>query len=125
MKATNSADFSEEFMEWVGLKKSEYLSWLITELDTSDFGFESFHKFDHLIGSTLERPDEIWYSKSEDYPLRFFHKTFPRDDLIQIVVLASEDSKSTVIPILSVVTKFPKIASYFKQGQRSEGSLLQ
>ena len=53
MKEADEGDFSEEFLEWVGLKKSEYLSWLITELDSSDLGFESFHKFDHLIGSTL------------------------------------------------------------------------
>lgn len=125
MKEADDGDFSEEFLEWIGLKKSEYLSWLITNLETHDFGFESFHQFDHLIGGTLERPDEIWYSKSEDFPLQFFHKSYPREDLTQVVVLASEESKEEGVPILSIVTRSEKIASFFKQGQRSEGSLLQ
>jgi hypothetical protein len=125
MKETDEGDFSEEFLEWVGLKKSEYLSWLITELGSDDFGFETFHKYDHLIASTLERPDEIWYSKAEDFPLQFYHKFYSQENLIQIVVMAMEKNRPQGIPILSVVTKFQKIASFFKQGQRSEGSLLQ
>ena len=125
MKEANEGEFSEEFLEWVGLKKSEYLSWLIAELGPDDFGFDSFHKFDHLVPSTLERADEIWHLKTEDFPLSFYHKSHPREGLIQIVILATEKKSAQGVPILSVVTKESKIASFFKQGQRSEGPLLQ
>lgn len=125
MNEAESGDFSEEFLEWVGQKKSEYLSWLITEQGPDDLGFETYHQFDHLIQSTVERPDESWITSKEDYPLRIFHRTYAREDLVQIVVLASEKTPGEALPILSLVTRSAKVIAHFRIGTRSAGAILQ
>lgn len=119
---------SEEAMEWIGLKKSEYLSKIIENQAPDDFGFEDFHRFDHLVGSTLENPDEIWES-SDTYPVHVYARTYEQDVQFHHILIGAlfpndEKKKLMLVPILSFVTKTSELARLFCTGDRKKRPTL-
>lgn len=127
MEKRENFEVPEEVAEWIGLKKSEYLSLLIGQIRPDDFSFEKYHLFDHLIPETIDRPDKIIENSKEDYPIRVYIKTYPgRENFHQVVLgMMLEDEKSKVfIPILVFVTKFDELIKEFGQGQVISGPLL-
>lgn len=122
----NGFILSEEAAEWIGLKKSEYLSKLIENLRSGDFGFEDFHRFDYLIQQTMETPDHVYDLKS-DYPIRTYIKTYAdKTTFHQLVIGAVFPNKSgeVFVPILAMVTKFQEVAKLMEEGTPSRGPLL-
>lgn len=127
MEKRENFEIPEEVAEWIGLKKSEYLSRLIENLHPDDLGFEKFHLHDHLIPETIDRPDKIIENSKEDYPVRVYIKTYPEKESFHQIILGMmlEDEKSKVfIPILVFVTKFDDLVKEFCQGQVISGPLL-
>lgn len=127
MEKRENFEVPEEVAEWIGLKKSEYLSRLIENLRPDDIGFEKFHTYDHLIPETIDRPDKVVENHDEDYPIRVYVKTYPDTESFHQVVLGMmlEDEKSKVfIPILVFVTKFNEMLKEFSKGQMISGPLL-
>lgn len=117
---------SEDAQEWIGLKKSEYLSKLIENQPAGDYGFEDFHRYDHLIASTIETPDEVW-EKHESFPIQVFVRTY-ETDLHHILIggiFPEEQKKNLVyVPILSFVTKGQELAMLFCEGEKKRRPVL-
>ncbi len=105
---------SEEAAEWIGLKKSEYLSKLIVQISSSDIGFEQYHEFDHLIPETLLHPDRAYEDDSETYKLRISVRTwedkFPFHQIVLTAMIPDLTSKQDVhVPVLTFVTRSAEV----------------
>lgn len=112
----------EEIAEWVGLKKSEYLSKLIEKQVPGDLGFESFHLYDQYIPGTIESPDKAFESQDDSQLLRTYVRSYRGDcDFHQVViglVMDDQASKANVfIPILSFVSKMDEVVREFCVGE--------
>lgn len=99
----------EETVEWISLKKSEYLSQLIIDLSVDDYGFEDFHLFDSYMTSTLDKPDEIYKSFDDNREINIFHRAYKNEvEFYQIIIslaLLDDNQQRVIIPILTFVTK--------------------
>lgn len=112
----------EELEEWIGLKKSEYLSVLIENQPQEDFGFDEFHLFDHLIPDTVEGPDRSFEDKVDGRLLQTFIRTYSDDRMYYHVVLGSPfaDEKAGIeafLLVLSFVTRSEEVVKKFSTGQ--------
>lgn len=121
-------DFEEEFLlpeeisEWIGLKKSEYLSQLIQGMDANDFGFEEFPQFDKYIPETIKSPDKLYQFVEDNFPIQIYLKagqepTFHYQVVIGMVVPEQNSDGQVFVPIISFVTKFEKLLAEFVKGE--------
>ena len=113
----------EEIAEWIGLKKSEFLSLLIQKQPVGDIGFEEFHKFDGYIPGTIENPDKTVEWQADDQKLmtyvRSYSEKFLVHQIVQGVVLKDKNTKAIVfVPILSFVTKSDELARELSVGEK-------
>ena len=120
---------SEEDAEWVGLKKSEYLSRLIEATGEGDIGFEEYHKFDHLIHGTIETPDRSYQYKEDDKMMRSFLKTYMQGQVLHQmvigVIIAEPQKKSEVfVPVIIFVTKNEEVVKKFVTGESRTSPVL-
>lgn len=111
----------DEVHEWLGLKKSEYLSKLIENQTPDDFGFEEFHLFDQKIQETVENPDKSFEETQDSYNIRTYFKTYSDARMIHHVVIGSiyEDKENKVevfLPILTFVTRKEELLEVFSVG---------
>jgi len=113
---------NEETVEWIALKKSEYLSQLIIDFTDDDYDFEDFHLFDSYITSTLDKPDEIYRSFEDDQEINIFYRTYKNDlefhQIIISLVILDENNQKVVIPILTFVTKKHDLVLKWCTGER-------
>ena len=111
----------EETAEWIGLKKSEYLSKVIEIQDAADIGFEEFHLFDDFVMGTIERPDKTYEFEDDRQRIRSYVKTYAeKGSFHQVVVgvmLNDQDKAWVFIPILTFVTKNEKLVKEFGKGE--------
>ena len=111
----------EEVAEWIGLKKSEYLSKLIQNQDGDDIGFEDFHLFDSYIAGTIEAPDKSYERDEDNQRIRTYLKSYSEaSGFHQVVVgvLLDDQNKAFVfIPILSFVSRKDGLIKEFCQGE--------
>lgn len=117
----------EELVEWLGLKKSEYLSKLIENLEPDDFQFHEYLSFEEFIPVTLATPD--WSAESvEDGQViktycrsfndgRFFHQ------VVVGVVVSDQNQEDVFVPIISLVTKKDKLVGIFGAGKVTRPAL--
>jgi hypothetical protein len=113
----------EEIAEWIGLKKSEFLSLLIQKQPPGDIGFEEFHLFDQFIPGTIENPDKSVEWESDDQKLmtyiRSYSEKFLFHQIVQGVLIKDKSTKAIVfVPILSFVTKSDELAREFSVGSK-------
>lgn len=109
----------EEVAEWIGLKKSEYLSKLIQKQEAGDIGFEEFHLFDSYVPGTIERPDKTFESTDDDKIIRTYVKTYSeKSGFHQVVigVLIEEKEARVFVPILSFVSRKKQLVMEFSVG---------
>jgi hypothetical protein len=111
----------EEVAEWVGLKKSEYLSKLIGGLVPGDIGFEEFHLFDSYVPGTIERPDKTYESSDDDQRIRTYIKTYSENSgfhqVVIGVLLDDNDRRADVfIPIITFVSRNAEVVKLFSVG---------
>lgn len=119
----------EEIAEWVGLKKSEYLSKLIMEVTADDYGFERYHEFNHLVAGTIETPDKVLEGEEEGQKIRTYIRSYQEKENFHQVVLGTvivdkSFSNEVFIPILVFVTKKGDLVKFFSTGQVVSGPVL-
>ncbi len=112
---------TEEAAEWIGLKKSEYLSKLIMQVGEGDFDFEEFHRFDNLIPGTIQDPDRSYQDSSDTFTIMVFVKTYMEKQSFHQVVVAAAlpdgNTKSEVlVPVLTFVTKKEEVVKQWTTG---------
>ena len=113
---------SEEIAEWIGLKKSEYLSKLIENMESDDFGFERFHEFNHLVSGTIENPDKALEGEVDNQKMRTYIRTYDQGEVFHQVVLGTviDDKKASAeifIPILVFVSRKDELVRMFSVGK--------
>ncbi|MGE3610223.1 MAG: hypothetical protein AB7I27_11590 [Bacteriovoracaceae bacterium] len=119
----------EEILEWIGLKKSEYLSRLISFVDPSDYGFEVYHQFDSYISQTIEEADKLIEFKEDNYDLRTYIKTYSSDLFFHQIVIGAvipdlESEQEVFVPILMFVTKKEELVKIFSAHHSKVGPIL-
>lgn len=112
----------EEVIEWIGQKKSEYLSKLIELVSDDDFGFEDYHQFDQHIPETIGEADRVFEETVDSQIIRTCVKTYVQDKRFHQVVLGTvipdENSEAMVfVPILSFVTNKDELVREFADGE--------
>lgn len=112
----------EEVAEWIGLKKSEYLSKLIEHQVQGDLGFEDYHRFDYQIPGTIEKSDKSFEFIVDQQKVRTYLRTYEDQFLyhqivIGAVILDKKSGSEIYVPILSFVTKKAELAKEFCQGE--------
>jgi hypothetical protein len=111
----------EEAVEWIGLKKSQLLSKLITLGTPDDFGFEEIHQFNELAPATIEHPDRSYGKDDEDYRIRTYIRTYrDKEQFHQVViggVFEDQDKKAEVfVPILIFISRKEEVVKAFCEG---------
>ena len=118
---------SEDLMEWVGLKKSEYLSRLIENIDQDDIQFEEYLRFDEMIPATLAQSDWSIETIEDKQRVKTFCRSFADPEVLhQIVVgvlVADQEQKDVFVPIISFVTKKEKLVTLFSAGKMTRPTL--
>jgi hypothetical protein len=119
----------EEAVEWIGRKKSEYLSQLIENAEKDDFSFEEIHNFNELVPTTIGEPDRSYQDDADDYPVRTFVRTYEVGEQFHQVVIGGVflDPKSqneVVVPILVFVSRKEKLVSVFLRGESVQRQVL-
>lgn len=112
----------EELIEWVSLKKSEYLSKLIQMQTPQDIGFEEFHLFDKHIPETIEGPDKAFETEEDQQKVRIYVRSFSGEfNFHQVVIGVVMDDKATksnvFIPIITFVSKNVDLVKEFCVGE--------
>jgi hypothetical protein len=114
---------SEEVAEWIGLKKSEYISRLVLKASPDDIGVEDFHLFDSYIPGSIEKPDTIYESIEDHQRIRTYIKTYSEKvEFHQVVIGVVLDDKKhnsdIFIPILTFVSKKSELVKEFMSGAK-------
>lgn len=111
----------EEMAEWIGLKKSQYLSKLIEQQEAGDISFEEFHQFESFVITTIERPDKSFEKMEDDQIIRTYVRSYSeRSGFHQVVVgvMIIDNDKSVVfVPILFFVSRKDALISSFCDGK--------
>lgn len=114
---------SEEDAEWIGLKKSEYLSRLIENQESDDFQFEDFHRFDDLIPATISTSDWNLESMEDGRKIRTYCRSYHDKETFQQIVVGTvipdQDKNEVFIPILTFVSKKENLVKLFGAGKVS------
>jgi hypothetical protein len=120
---------SEEDAEWVGLKKSEYLSRLIGLIGPTDIGFEEYHKFDDQIHGTITTPDRTYVFKEDGRDMRTYLKSYLQGQIFHQIVLGviipDDKNKSEIfVPVLIFVTRSEEVVKEFATGESKNSRIL-
>ncbi len=111
----------EDVVEWICLKKSEYLSRLIENVTQSDFQFEDYSRYDDLIPSTLSVPDWSVEVMEDGFKLktfcRQFHDQVSFHQMVIGVLVEDQNKKDVFVPIISFVTKDELLVKIFSGGK--------
>lgn len=117
----------EDVIEWLGLKKSEYLSRLIEHIDQDDIQFEEYLRFDELIPSTLSLPDWSIETLEDNQRVKTFCRTFADPEVLHQIVIGAlvpdQEQRDVFIPIISFVTRKEKMVNLFSAGKISRPTL--
>ncbi len=119
----------EDVAEWIGLKKSEYLSRLIQQQKSGDLGFEVFHLYDQFISGTIEVPDKTLEETIEGKLVRTYQRTYEEKNgfhqvVIGVVLNDKESGAEIFVPILTFVTVNPELVQEFSTGQTKNRPVL-
>ena len=111
----------EEIVEWIGLKKSEYLSRLIMEQKSEDIGFEDFQHYDAYVPGTIEVPDRTYQFKEDDQRIRTYVKTYSEKILFHQVVIGiliedKSNNSDVFVPIITFVSRDANLIKGFSLG---------
>jgi hypothetical protein len=113
----------EDVIEWLGLKKSEYLSKLIV----NDFQFEEYLRFEEYLPETLSLPDWSIETLEDGFKVKTFCRTFGHPEVFhQMVigaVIADQEKNDVFIPILTFVTRTESLIKLFSAGKITRPTL--
>lgn len=116
----------EEIMEWVGLKKSEYLSILIQNHRPIDIPIEEFHEFNGLVEGTIRKPDKLYFEEIDGYRVNTYVRAYDKGTQIVIGALFDEvkENSEIFVPILSLMSNDNDLIKIFTQGQAGNLPIL-
>lgn len=109
----------EDTAEWIGLKKSQYLSELIQKQVPGDFGFEEFHLYDEKIPGTIEAPDKAYEFLEDGQKIRMYLRSYMEKKAyhqLVIGVVIEDKTTSVFVPIISFVSRFEELVREFVKG---------
>ena len=120
---------SEEDAEWLGLKKSEYLSKLIELLGPTDIGFEEYHKFDDHLRGTIQDADRAFTSEDDGRELRTFVKSYMDGQnfhqvVVGVIIKDSKNNSEVFVPILIFVSRDAEVVKAFSTGNSQKSPVL-
>jgi len=108
---------ADDVLEWLSLKKSEYLSRLIEHSASGDFEFQQFMEFDELIPNTLSSPDYVHDSTEDGYRVKTFVKTYHEKGVFQQILMGAllpdQNKQDVFVPILALVTRKEEVVRLF------------
>jgi hypothetical protein len=111
----------EDLVEWIGLKKSEYLSRLIQNAPENDLNFESYHEYDRLIHSTLSIPDWSIEFNEDGQRVKIYCRSHSEKEIFyQIiigVIILDQTESEVLVPVLTYVTRFESMTRLFNGGK--------
>lgn len=113
---------SEELAEWMGLKKSEYLSELIQNTRADDIPLEKYHLYDQYIQGTLEEPDRTFEFNEDGQVVRTYLRTYRNSQEFHQVIIGvigddPENGSKVFIPIMSFVSNDRNLVNSFCEGE--------
>ena len=112
---------SEDDLEWLSLKKSEYLSRLIENAKPDDIQFEEYQNFEEFIPGTLTLPD--WNAEiiEDKQKIKTFCRTYADPEIFHQVVIGAlipdQDKNEVFVPIISFVTRTEELIKVFSDGR--------
>lgn len=113
----------EDIVEWIGLKKSEYLSRLIENMESDDFQFEDYHRFDEQIPATISTPDWSVETMDDGKKVKTFCRSYKdKETYHQIVVgavIEDQGKNDVFVPIITFITKKDNLVKLFSAGKIS------
>jgi hypothetical protein len=111
----------EDVIEWLGLKKSEYLSKLIENVQADDFQFEEYHQFEDLISSTISLPDWSVEVLEDDRRIKTYYRLYSDEkafyQVISGLIVEDQNKNDVFVPILSFVTRHEELVKIFCGGK--------
>lgn len=117
----------EDVMEWLSLKKSEYLSTLIQNMESDDIPFEEYQRFEELIPATLSIPDWNVDTQEDNQRIKIFCRSYADPEVFQQVVIGAlvpdQNNNDVFIPIISFVTRKESLVRVFSAGKISRPTL--
>lgn len=117
----------EEILEWLGLKKSEYLSKLIVNVEDSDIQFQDYMNYESFIPSTLSLPDWSVESIEDKQKIKTFCRTYAQPEVFHQMVIGAmipdQDKNDVFVPIISFVTRTENLIRLFSAGNISRPTL--
>lgn len=118
---------SEEDLEWLSLKKSEYLSKLIEHMKEYDIQFEDYLNFEQHIPLTLSLPDWSTETIEDKQKIKTFCRTFVDPEVFHQMVIGAlipdQDKNDVFVPIISFVTRSEGLIKLFSDGKISRPTL--
>ncbi|MBA2403414.1 MAG: hypothetical protein H0V66_01475 [Bdellovibrionales bacterium] len=117
----------EETLEWLSLKKSEYLSKLIENIEPDDFQFEEYLRFEDFIAATLSLPDWSVETLEDNQKIKTFCRTFGQPEVFHQMVIGAlipdQEKNEVYVPIISFVTRKESLVKIFSAGKLSRPTL--
>lgn len=114
----------EETIEWLGLKKSEYLSVLIEKQKSGDFNFADYSRFDHLLPQTIGGPDRSCDEMVDSYQVRTYVRTYQEQEYFHQLVIGAlipdQQGADIFVPIIAFVTRDQELVRFFTEGRSGE-----
>ena len=111
----------EDLVEWIGLKKSEYLSRLIQNAPDHDIPFETYHTYDRLIHSTLSLSDWNVEFEEDNQRIKIYCRSHSEEEafyqIIVGVIILDQSQSEVLVPILTYVTRFESMTGLFNGGK--------
>jgi hypothetical protein len=116
----------EDVMEWVALKKSEYLSTLIQNHQASDVQIEEYHQFNHLVAKTIGESDRSFEQKVDGHKLSTFIRSYPEGTQVVIgaVFPDPKNSSEIFVPILTFMSRNNELIKIFSVGKQMNSPTL-
>lgn len=107
----------EDIVEWLGLKKSEYLARLIGNSLPDDIQFEEYMDFEHLVPNTLATPDWTSDHMEDGHKVKTFVKSYSEKGAFQQVIVGTlvpdQEKQEVFIPILVFATRMETMVHLF------------
>ena len=119
---------TQDMVEWLSQKKSEFLAWLIEHIPQNDLKIESYHSYDDQIEATMLDPDYHYRYDWSDQKLSIFVRHDHEKTSLWFVMISVEIStKEDVVyyPLLFIPTKDKSWLNYWFQGDPELKQVLQ
>ncbi len=115
-----------EVMEWVALKKSEYLALLILNHKSHDIKIEEYHQFNYLMEETIARSDKSYTDEVDGNRVHIYVKSYSHGTQV-VVGAVFQDPKNNsdiFVPVLTFVSKNNDLIRLFAVGKPLSSPIL-